>query len=124
VRHGSERSHALVAAAGRAPAGFGSVEAPVPPYSTPSLPDACRLGLTGKGYRALSVHQFAVGDHVNLWRRRFGKRFWMGEYEITQLLPLEAGQPNYRIQGARAANQRAASEDLLTIARRLTASRR
>lgn len=106
---------------------LGNVEAPRPTAVArrPVIPQSCEqdVGAT-KQDAAVSVYRFAVGDHVNLWRRRFGKRFWMGEYRITQLLPVERGRPNYRIQGPSVGNQRAASEDVLTKAPRSSASRR
>jgi hypothetical protein len=46
----------------------------------------------------MATHKFALGDTVTVWARRMGRPAWMGEYEVTGLLPVEGDDPRYWVK--------------------------
>jgi hypothetical protein len=72
--------------------------------------------LLGNTRDQLSDHRFKVGQSVNL---RSGPRGYAGSggaYKITQLLPPERGERQYRIKSANEPHERVANEtDLVRV---------
>jgi hypothetical protein len=60
----------------------------------------------------LSDHKFQVGEFVNYTSR--GPRGASGVRNITQLLPPEGGEPQYRIKSEDEPHERVVKESLLT----------
>src|SRR4051812_20888407 len=48
--------------------------------------------------QSMATHKFALGDAVTVWARRMGRPAWMGEHEVTGLLPIEGDDPRYQVK--------------------------
>ena len=62
----------------------------------------------------MATHKFALGDTVTVWARRMGRPAWMGEYEVTRLLPIEGDDPRYWVKSPSADVTIAVPESLLS----------
>jgi hypothetical protein len=62
----------------------------------------------------MKTHKFSLGQKVSfLSRARISAA--QGEYEIVRLVPVEAGQFQYRIKSALERNERVVAEDQLDL---------
>ena len=68
--------------------------------------------------QGMATHKFALGDTVTVWARRMGRPAWMGEYEVTRLLPVEGDDPRYWVKSPNEAVTIAVPESLLSEPRR------
>jgi hypothetical protein len=62
----------------------------------------------------MSSHRFKVGQFVDFAPGRVGLPASSGKYTIVKLLPLQDGQPQYRIKSTAETFERMASEGQLT----------
>ena len=62
----------------------------------------------------MATHKFALGDAVTVWARRMGRPAWMGEYEVTRLLPIEGDDPRYWVKSHHKDVTMAVPESLLS----------
>lgn len=64
--------------------------------------------------RSMQDHKFAIGQSVNFISGPFGRGSANGVYTITQLLPYEGDDCQYRIKSATEPHERVAKENQLS----------
>ncbi|MGA8815671.1 MAG: hypothetical protein WB624_00140 [Xanthobacteraceae bacterium] len=60
-------------------------------------------------------HKFAIGQSVNLTSGPFGRGGTNGIYTVTQLMPYEGDDFQYRIKNANEPHERVAKESQLSL---------
>ena len=59
-------------------------------------------------------HKHSIGERVTVWSRVKGRPVWMGEHEVTRLLPDDGGTPNYSVKSCFGAQDATVREPFLS----------